>query len=147
MKNNFLAMLAVAILYSCSTDSIKEKINKAGDVAGQTAGEFIEGAAKGVQKAFDVKVKLPTELKEKGIEFGKATISSDSSGSDNVLNLYLIFHLDYEGKLTVKAFDEKNLEMGRTSLSVSGKKDEARFFEFHFDKRTNIDSKNTLTIE
>jgi hypothetical protein len=50
---------------ACSPDSIKEKINKAGDVAGQTAGEFIEGASKGVQKAFDIKLLYQICLKIK----------------------------------------------------------------------------------
>lgn len=142
----FTAVIAL-LLTACSSESIKEKINKAGDVAGQTAGEFIEGATKGVQKAFDVKIVLPGDLKEQGIEFGKASVTSDSVGTDNLLLLYVIFHKDFEGKLTAKVFDEQSLEMGRASVNVSGKKDEAKFMEFHFDKRTNIDSKNKLTIE
>lgn len=135
------------LLTACSSTSIKEKINKAGDVAGQTAGEFIEGASKGVQKAFDVKIILPGGLKEKGIEFGKATVSNDSLGTDNTLVLYVIFNKDFEGKLTAKVFDDQSQEMGRSIVTLTGKKDETKFIEFHFDKRTNIDSKNKLTIE
>ena len=143
-----IATLTIALLFTaCSTSSIKEKINKVGDVAGQTAGEFIEGASKGVQKAFDVKIVLPEGLKEKGIEFGKSTVTSDSVGTDNLLLLYVIFNKDFEGKLTAKVFDDQSQEMGRASVNVSGKKDEAHYVEFHFDKRTNIDSKNKLTIE
>jgi uncharacterized protein YcfL len=148
MKNAILILVLVFLITSCSSNSIKEKINKAGDVAGQTAGEFLEGASKGVRKAFDVTVTLPSDLKEKGVEFGKATVSNDSSGgTDNLLVLYVIFNKDFEGKLTAKVYDDQSLEMGRSIVTLNGKKDETKFVEFHFDKRTNIDSKNKLTIE
>jgi hypothetical protein len=140
---SFLALL----ISSCSTDSIKQKINKAGDVVGQTTGEFIEGAADGVQKAFDVKISLPKGLKEKGVEFGKSTISNDSIGTDNLLEVYIIFNKDYQGKLTAKVYDDNSLEMGRATVQLNGKMDETKYVAFHFDKRVNIDSKNKITVE
>lgn len=146
MKKIFIPILALFI-FSCSTDNIKEGINKAGDVAGQTAGEFIEGASKGVEKAFDVKVNLSDDLKKKGLEFGKTYITSDSLSTDNLLMVYIIFNQDYSDTLKAKVYDDKQLEMGRTTTIVTAKKDEAKFVEFHFDKRTNIDSKNVLTVE
>ena len=146
MKKLFIPFVAIAI-FSCSTDTIKDGINKAGDVAGQTAGEFIEGASRGVEKAFDVKVTLSEDLKKKGMELGKTYITSDSLATDNLLMVYVIFNQDYSDTLKAKVFDDKQLEMGRTSVFVNGKKDEAKFVEFHFDKRTNIDSKNVLTVE
>jgi hypothetical protein len=145
MKKLFIPIFTLFI-FSCSTDNI-EGINKAGDVAGQTAGEFIEGAAKGVEKAFDVKVSLSDDLKKKGLELGKTFITSDSLSTDNLLMVYIIFNQDYSDTLKAKVYDDKQLEMGRTIAVVHAKKDEARFVEFHFDKRTNIDSKNVLTVE
>jgi hypothetical protein len=147
MKRIILVPIIGFLFTACSSTSIKEKINKAGDVAGQTAGEFLEGASKGVKKAFDVTVILPSDLKEKGVEFGKATVSSDSIGTDNLLVVYVIFNKDFEGKLIAKVYDDQSLEMGRSIVTLNGKKDETKFVEFHFDKRTNIDSKNKLTIE
>ena len=146
MKQVLILVLLVWI-FSCSTDNIKEGINKAGDVAGQTAGEFIEGAAKGVEKAFDVNVKLPENLKQHGVEFGKTYVTSDTVGTDNLLMVYVIFNKPYSDTLVAKVFDDKHLEMGRVAAVVSGLQNEAKFVEFHFDKRTNIDSKNTLTVE
>jgi len=143
----FILFTTLFLFSSCSSDSIKENINKAGNVAGQTAGEFMEGASKGVQEAFDVEVELPIGLKEKGVEFGKATVTSDSIGTDNLLLLYVIFNKDFEGKLTAKVFDDDAKEMGRSTVVISGKANDARFVEFLFDKRTNIDSKNKLVIE
>ena len=147
MKKILFFALPALLLAACSTETIKEKINKAGDVAGQTAGEFIEGASKGVQKAFDVEVQPAVMLKEKGLAFGKASIVSDSVGTDNLLLLYVIYNQDFEGTLTAKVFEAQDLEMGRARAAVSGKKGEAAFVEFHFDKRTDVDSKNKLTVE
>jgi hypothetical protein len=144
---HIIFIVACVSLTACTSSSIKEKINKVGDAAGQTAGEFIEGASKGVQKAFDVNVQPSESLKSKGIVFGKATISNDSAGTDNLLLLYVIFQQDFEGKLTAKVFDDAGLEMGRTNAVINGKKEDAKFVEFHFDKHTNIDSKNKLTVE
>ncbi len=106
----------------------------------------MEGASKGIRKAFDIKVELPEDLKEKGLAFGKTTITSDAAGTDNVLVLYVIFNKDFDGKLTAKVYDDANQEMGRAAMPVKGKKDEAMFIEFHFDKHTNVDSKNRVTV-
>jgi hypothetical protein len=125
----------------------RRKINQAGDVVGQTAGEFIEGASKGVQKAFDVKVELSEGLKGRGIELGKSTVSSDSIGTDNLLSQYVIFNQDFSGKLTARVFDSSDKKMGRSTVEVTGKQREALYFVFHFDPRTNIDSKCRLILE
>ncbi|WP_341906309.1 MULTISPECIES: hypothetical protein [Fluviicola] len=143
-----LLFVTVCILtVACSSGEIKESINDAGDAAGQTAGEFFEGATKGVQKAFDVKVSIDPQLKSKGIELGKTQVASDSAGTDNLLTVYIIFNQNFKGKLTAKAFDDQSLEMGRSSVEIQGKKDEAKYVDFHFDPRTNLDSKNELIIQ
>jgi Xaa-Pro aminopeptidase len=106
-KNKFMKklvlLLSIISIVSCKTDTVKEKINKAGDVAGQTAGELMEGISKGVQKAFDVEVEIDEQLKKAGVDLGKTTIKSDSSGTDNLLVAYLIFNQNFKGKLLVTA--------------------------------------------
>lgn len=147
MKKLIVPLVLVIGFSSCSSDSIKEKINKAGDVAGQTAGEFIEGASKGVKKAFDVKVKLSDSLVTQGIALGKCSISSDSIGDDNMLLAYIIFNKDFKGILTAKVLDENGLEMGRSKAVVSSTAGNAGFVEFHFDKNTHVGSKNVLELD
>jgi hypothetical protein len=142
----FILLALAAGLSSCSS-CVKEKANKAGNAAGEIAGEFVEGAVQGATDAFDVKVNLPKNLQEKGIRFGKSTVSNDSSGTDNLLTVYVIFEKDFEGTLTAKVFDGKGLEMGRSTQSVKGKTNETQFVEFHFDQRTNIDSNCKVVVE
>jgi len=49
--------------------------------------------------------------------------------------------------LVAKVFDRKGLEMGRARQKVTAVKGDAKFIEFHFDKRTNIDVDSKITIE
>ena len=143
----FAGLLLLVTIYSCSSSSLKENINKTGDAAGQAIGEFASGISSGVKKAIEPKIEIGENLKNNGISFGKMTISSDSAGNDNILVAYVIFNLDFSGNITAKAFDNKNLEMGRVKIEIKGKKDEARYIEFHFDKRTDITNDSKLILE
>ena len=147
IKSNLLVCLLMLSLAACNSSSVKEKLNKAGDIAGQATGEFAQGVEKGIKKAFDVNIQLPENLREKGITFGKSTVSNDSTGTDNLLTVYVIFNRGFSGTLTARAFDNNDKEMGRATVQVDGKENEARFVEFHFDRRTNIDNDSRLILE
>jgi hypothetical protein len=143
--------LAVGLLFlffcQCSSSGVKEKINKVGDVTGQVVGEFATGISKGVEKTLNAKVELSDHLKKQGIQFGKITFGNDSAGNDNMLVIYIIFTQDFKGQITAKAFDPEGLEIGRAKKEVAGKKEDAGYFEFHFDKRTNIDNHSKIVVE
>jgi hypothetical protein len=143
----FAALIEGIIFISCSSDNVKESINKAGDVTGQAVGEFASGVSNGVEKAVEPQIVLSENLKNKGISFGKMTVASDTAGTDNLLTVYVIFNQDFAGTFSAKAFDAKGAEMGRLKEEVSGKKDDARYVEFHFDKHTNIDNDSKITLE
>jgi len=149
MTQRSLIILLAIMLGACSPRKIKENINKTGDAAGQAIGEFTSGVTTGVKKVIDAHVTMHDNLKNQGITLGKVIVTEDSAsaGNENVLIIYIIFNKDFKGIITAKAFDNKNLEMGRTKLNVEGKKDDARYFEFHFDHRTDIDKDSQLTIE
>jgi len=142
-----ISLIFLAVLYSCSSSCVKENINKTGDAAGQVFGEFATGITTGVKKAIEPKIEVSNKLKPKGLSFGKMTVTSDSAKHDNILIAYLIFDNDFNGDIIAKAFDNKNLEMGRIKLEIKGKKDEAKYIEFHFDKRTDIKNDSRLTLE
>lgn len=143
----FLSMISIIFFGQCSSESAKKNISKAGDVAGQAVGEFVSGVSTGVQKAFDMTVDLPKNLETKGLKFGKITVKNDTEGTDNLLTIYFIFDKDFDEVVVAKVFDRKGLEMGRARQKVTGAKGDAKFIEFHFDKRTNIDVDSKITIE
>ncbi len=147
LKQVMLFVLLSLFVFSCSHSSVNEKINKVGEVVGEASGELAKGLGNGATKAFDVKIDLAEELKKKGLSIGKTTLSSDSTGTDNLLSAYLIFDKDFSGKITAKIFDNKSKEMGRINTMVDMKAGDAKYIDFDFDKRTNIDSDCTITIE
>lgn len=139
-------LLISLLLTACSSGDVKEKINQAGDVAGQTVGEFASGISSGVEKAFEVKIGLNQMLINEGVSIGKVSLN-DSGGNDNVLTVYMMFSRDFDRNITAKAFDSKGAEMGRVRAPVRFKTDEAGFVEFRFDPRTNIDSDSKIILE
>jgi hypothetical protein len=64
-----------------------------------------------------------------------------------MLSVCFIFKKDFSRRLMIKVFDSKGPETGRSSQLVKGKKDEAVYIDFIFEKRTNIYSDSKMTIE
>ena len=110
-------------------------------------GEFTHGVSTGVDNALQVTITPSDELKGKGIKIGKVTVSSDSGAIDNLLNVYTIFDNDFKGSIRMKVFDNKGLEMGRCTLDIDGKRGDAKYYDYKFDKRTNIDKDSKVTME
>lgn len=137
---------ALTILLSCN-GSVKEKINTVGDAAGETAGEFFKGVGKGIDNAMQVKIVSPPYIAQRGLEFSRTTIAGAGEGTDNLLNVYVIFKKDFKGKLNSKVYDAEGHEAGRASAEVEGKAGDAKYVDFEFDKRTNIDSDYKIVIE
>ena len=134
-----------SIVLSCS--HVKEKVKQGAHKAGEAGGAVLKEVSSGVSEAFDISVTLSEPLQRTGLTLGKNTISSDTNASDNILNLYVIFNKDFTGDVTIKVFDSKNAEMGRVKQTISGKKEEARFFTIKFAEQTNIDTDSKITIE
>ncbi|MEP7318515.1 MAG: hypothetical protein ABI921_07230 [Panacibacter sp.] len=143
--------LTILIFFSVACNSAKEKakdaITKAGETVGQSTTEFAKGVSEGVDKSLGSEIQLAPTLIEKGIKTGKCIISGSPGSGDNVLSLYIIFVKDFKQEISVKINDSKGLEYGRLKQIISGKAGEARFIDFVFGERTNIESKSKFIIE
>lgn len=128
-----------AVLTACS-------IKRTGEKAGEVVGEFVKGASSGVQRPFKVEVNLSEPLTQKGLTLGKILIASDTLGVDNLVSVYCIFKENFQDTLVLKAFDSDGLETGRSKLAISAKKDEAGYYDFPFDRRTNLDANDCHLI-
>jgi len=150
MKNIILLLIVNIMFTSCflTSDKTRKTINEGGENVGKTASEFIEGISEGVHKSLECEISLSQNLKDKGISTGKFYIANDSLGNlNNVLTVYFIFEKDFNNEISVKIFDKNNLEMGRTKIRVQAKAQEAKYYDFKFDKRTNIEVKSKIVIE
>ena len=138
-------ILAGFFLVSCHF-SAKETIHDAGDKVGQGGGALVHGLKGGVTKAFTHEIEISEELKKAGLGTGEVTLS-DTLERTSIVNVYFIFDRDFEKNVTLKVFDNKGLEMGRCRLMVKGKGGEAHFFDFRFDRHTDIANDCKLTLE
>ncbi len=146
MNVKFFLPYICVLLAACNGANVNEKIQNASEKAGQAVSEMAKGVSKGVKSSFEIHISKTDSNSLKAIDFGKIELKS-KDGTDNMLSIYFIFKKDFSRKLLIKVYDNKGLEMGRSSQVVKGKKDEAGFIDFIFDKRTNIDNDSKITIE
>ena len=144
-----IPLVVILLISSCDTakQKAKEVVNKSGQIVGEAGAEFSQGVAKGVETTFTNQLIFSEALTKSGLRAGKVTVSSQDSATDNILTVYMIFGQDFEGSVTAKVFSADSLEYGRAKVLVKGKKDDAHYVDFVFDKRTNIDSKGKLILE
>jgi len=149
MRSSVILFFVALTITSCnwSKEKAKEAANKTGEVVAKTGSEFADGVSKGIEKSFSNEIILSEALTKNGIKTGKIIIRSTDSTTDNIISAYLIFEKDFDQKVLVKVFDENGLEYGRTTQTVTAKANEARYFDFVFDKRTNIDGKGKISFE
>ena len=134
-------VLVLLTLAACS-------IEKTGEKTGEVVGEFIKGASSGMQNTFTIAVAVDTALQQRGLELGKVIIANDTLGADNLVSVYCIFNNDFNDTLMLKAYDNHKLETGRSKLVVTARKGDAGFYDFRFDRRTNLDAEDCrLTLQ
>jgi len=147
--NRFVIFSSLLVFMSCNriANKAKEGVNKGGEVVGETATEFFEGVSEGVDKTLECEILLSKKLKSKGLKTGTYDIEGQPIGNNNKLTVYIIFNEDFNSELLAKAYNKNKLEIGRTRTTVEGKAGDAGYFEFVFDKRTDIGFRNRITIE
>jgi len=136
-----------AVACSETKEKAKETINAGGEIVGKTVSEFSKGVSTGVEETFEIKVNAAPELLQQGITLGRIELKSINGGHDNLVNTYLIFSKDFKQSIVLKAFDSKNLEMGRSVLKIKAKANDAAFYGFALDTLTNINADSKLTLE
>lgn len=150
MKQHFIIIFCMSFLViSCNriANKTKEGINKGGEVVGETATEFFEGVSEGVDKTLECEIKLSKDLIEQGLKTGVYNVDSNSEGNNNQLTLYFIFDNDISKDVMAKVYNKKGLEIGRAKTFISGKSGDAGYYDFEFDKRTDIGFRNKIIIE
>ena len=143
--------LLLATLLGCgrAKEGVKDAINKGGEIAGQTAGEFIKGAKEGVEETFAVPVELGERPRDLGITTGqiRATAAPDGGERTNVLELYLIHAKEVTDTLLAKAYDADGLEIGRARLPLHAAANSAGWCILTFPEQTDLESKGKVVLE
>jgi len=149
MKLLISFLTVIVILTSCNRvkQGAKGTINKTGQVVGTGASEFFGGVKEGVDRTFQCTVSLSDSLKMKGLDIGKFAITDSNTNNDYMLTCYFIFNKDFKQTIMVKVLDKTGKEYGRAKMDIQGIKGDAKYCDFNFDKRTDIESKSTFIME
>ena len=147
MKYLFIILAVSSLSCNWAKEKTKSAVNKTGEIVAKTGSEFAQGVSKGVEKTFQNEVVLSDALRKQGIRTGKIIIHGSDTTTDNILTAYLIFEKDFDKNITIKVISEAGEEYGRITQNIKGQKDEAKYIDFVFDERTNIDSKGKLLFE
>ena len=141
-KELIVSILALSIFVSSC-----DKLSNSTEKIGETAGDMVKGVESGIKKARAINVTYTESLSTKGVTNGKVSLKNDKEGTDNLLSIYLIFSKRFKGRVSAKAYDNQGLEMGRSSVRIDAQGGDAGFYDFHFDKRTNIDRDGKVVLE
>ena len=147
MKYLLIILTLTSMSCNWAKQKTKETVNKTGEVVAKTSSEFVNGISKGIEKTFKNDVVFSDELKKQGLRSGKIIINGTDSSTDNILTTYLIFDGNLDQNITIKVISQEGQEYGRVTQHITAQKGDAKYFDFMFDKRTNIDSKGKLLFE
>lgn len=147
MKKVILSLLLANMFIACRTESGNERLQGATEKVGESASKAVKGLKAGIEKAIKVNIELTENLKIRGLSLGKTKLDSKNGGRHNMLNVYVIFDKKINRNVLLKVFNNQNEEVGRTKALISGDAGDAKYFDFIFDKRTNIDRDFKIVME
>lgn len=144
-------ILSAGVLLAACKEDVKDKTNEAIDKGGQaierTANRVVDEVSAHINRDMGCKLELSEALKAKGVSTGKFYIEKDTvADKDNKLVLYLITENAFKGDMNFKVINNEGTELGRTSLKLDTKAGSAGYHDVIFDKRTDIESKSTISI-
>jgi hypothetical protein len=144
--NKMYYLLSFSVLAFSACSGVTEKIGEGSEKAGRAVGEIARGVSSGVDQAFEIQPETDSAFRLRGLSLGKVQLGNDGEGTDNRLSVYLIAAKPMDAKIAARVFDSKGLEMGRCIAPVKMSAGEARFVDFVFDKRTNIDHDSRVLL-
>ncbi len=147
MKQLLIAVMLVCLLASCNRtkEKAKEIINETGQTVGEGATEFVQGVGEGIDETLQSEVVVSDKLKEAGLQTEKFKLH-DGAEEDS-LTVYVIFNKNFKQIVSVKVYDDKGKEYGRSTLTLEGAANEARYVGFAFDKHTDFEHKSKFVLE
>lgn len=142
--------LSLAFFSLTACHQIKQKagsaVNAAGETVGKAGSEFVNGVSDGIDHTMSCTIELSKPLEAAGLSYGKFKIVNGSP-AQHILRVYLIFNQEINRSVSIKVFDNKGAEYGRTTASLTGLAGSANYFDFVFDSKTEIESQSHFVIE
>jgi hypothetical protein len=128
--------------------ALQEQGKEAAKSASKGIGDVIKGINSGVSESINTSKVISEPAFNANFEECKAEkIYGADTDKQKKVTIYLIAKKDFKGNLVLKAFDADKKEIGRSSLEVSIKKDDAKYVDFSFDERTHLLQTEYFTIK
>ena len=128
-------------------EKTKDTLHKGGEIIAKAGSEVADGVRTGIDESFANLVKTNSALTAKGVSIGRVLVSGTDSTTDNQLSVYIIFEKAFDGAVMARVIDKNGLEFGRATQQITGAAGDAKFVEFIFDPRTNIDKGYQVILE
>lgn len=130
---------------------VGDALKKDGKEAAESVSEGVGEVFNGVNKGFDnslTKIDVSTaDVFKQYIELGRTGKHYNDTTHKTDIIIYAIFKKDLKGKLLLKAFDKEKKELGRKTVEVNKKTDDAEYINFEFDERTPLSLADAYTLE
>jgi len=114
---------------------VGESLQTEGKAGAEAVSKGVGEVVKGVSKGFDaslqsVTVKVAAELGARGVQVTRANRKTQT------ISAYIITDQAFSGTLTLRALDDKGVEVGRAKTSYKATASDAAYADFAFDERT-----------
>lgn len=131
-------------------DALKTDGKEALESASEGIGEAIKGISSGYDKSINQAKIVADSSFTATFEIGRTEKVFSDKSNDTIeikkVNVYLISKTEFKGKVKLKAYDQSKKEIGRSTLKIEMEEDDAKFFDFEFDKRTPLLQADYFTI-
>ena len=135
IKTFLLIIFALLLIVSCKPKEERKTLaEKAGNSIGSALTDFASGVGEGIDQKQKIKVELSDQLKELGLSVTTSKTDLDDI-MENQITIYLISEKDTHVKIIAKALDSENQEIGRSSVEVKMKADDADYVPFSFSEK------------
>lgn len=150
MKGLIICCLMMAVGFgSCNwaKEKTKDTLHKGGEIIAKAGSEVADGVRTGIDESFTNLVKLSSALTSNGLTVGRVLVAGTDSTTDNQVSVYIIFEKAFDGVILARVLDKNGLEFGRAKQQVTVAAGDAKFVEFIFDPRTNIDKGDQVILQ
>ncbi len=133
-----LLMATKAKLIKGVGEAVKKEGKEAAETVAEGTGEVVKGLGSGIQKGLkEIKVKTDESVAANGLGVTRAARGEDGTAAHTV-TAYVTFEKAFTGVLELRAYDDKDLEVGRVKVEATEKESGAHYVDFTFDQRTPL---------
>lgn len=133
-----LLMATKAKLLKGAGEAMKKEGKEAMETVAEGTGQVVKGVGSGLEKGFKTMVvKVDESIAANGLGITR-TVRGEEGTKAHTVTAYITFEKAFTGVLELRAYDDKDQEVGRVKLDQTEKESGAHYVDFTFDERTPL---------